>query len=274
VVLLALALGAGGGLASRYWVLGLVALRRPVLTRRPRTLTRRDITTLNEHRDDPQYALVTRYILLPSSGPRRLGSAARRLSVRANGWSALCATRAVSSISRLQRRLPRHYVDAKRAILRPAGFAGARDLVAERSAGSLATPAAACMGAVRSPAPRFAAGEDVKAFFVRKEDQHPAHAPDRGPPLESGDRCRVVPPEDVVTTAGRPCRAIEALQDAGREILRRVCVLDLLVLSAARRSPSPQSALRPRCTTSDDVYPYAPTLGLTSSGVPRVHDRT
>ena len=106
-------------------------------------------------------------------------------------------------------------MDAKRAILRPAGFvalgragrgAGAPDWAATAVGGLT-------MGADPVACAALAGGADVKAFFVRKETK--AHGLQRrveGPPLEPGERCLVV--EDVVTTGGSTIQAIEALREA------------------------------------------------------------
>jgi orotate phosphoribosyltransferase len=150
-----------------------------------------------------------------------------------------------------------YYVDAKRAILRPEGFAALGELVAERAAALGATAVGGLtMGADPVACAALAAGADVKAFFVRKETkQHGLMRRIEGPPLESGDRCLVV--EDVVTTGGSTLRAIEALQEAGREICGVVCVLDRLAgggEAIADAAGAPYVAL----TTIDDVYPERP----------------
>jgi orotate phosphoribosyltransferase len=150
-----------------------------------------------------------------------------------------------------------YYVDAKRAIMRPDGFAAVAELVAEH-AGALGATAVGglTMGADPIACAALAGGADVKAFFVRKETK--AHGLQRrieGPLLEAGDRCLVV--EDVVTTGGSTLRAIEALQDAGREICGVVCVLDRLAgggEAIAEAAGAPYVAL----TTIDDVYPERP----------------
>jgi orotate phosphoribosyltransferase len=150
-----------------------------------------------------------------------------------------------------------YYVDAKRAILRPEGFAALGELVAERAAALGATAVGGLtMGADPVACAALAAGADVKAFFVRKDTkQHGLMRRIEGPPLESGDRCLVV--EDVVTTGGSTLRAIEALQEAGREICGVVCVLDRLAgggEAIAEAAGAPYVAL----TTIDDVYPERP----------------
>src|ERR671925_1193744 len=87
-----------------------------------------------------------------------------------------------------------YYVDAKRAILRPAGFRALGELVAERARETGATAVGGMtMGADPVACAALAAGADVKAFFVRKETkQHGLMRRIEGPPLDAGDRCLVV----------------------------------------------------------------------------------
>src|SRR6202030_2836145 len=90
----------------------------------------------------------------------------------------------------------------------------------------------------------LAGGAHAKAFFVRKEAK--AHGLQRrieGPPLEEADRCVVV--EDVVTTGGSTLAAIEALQQADREICGVISVLDRLAGGGAaleRAGAAPDAA--------------------------------
>src|ERR671921_244174 len=103
-----------------------------------------------------------------------------------------------------------YYVDAKRAILRPAGFAALAELVAGYAREWEATAVGGLtMGADAPACAALAGGADVKAFFVRKETkQHGLQRRVEGPPLEQGERCLIV--EDVVTTGGSTVQAIEA----------------------------------------------------------------
>src|SRR3954447_19601175 len=121
-----------------------------------------------------------------------------------------------------------YYVDAKRAILLPEGFAALSELVAERAAARGATAVGGLtMGADPLACAALAGGADVKAFFVRKEAK--AHGLQRrieGPPLEEGDRCLIV--EDVVTSGGSTIAAIQAVREAGFEVCGVVAVLDRL----------------------------------------------
>src|ERR1700744_4679729 len=121
-----------------------------------------------------------------------------------------------------------YYVDAKRAILRPAGFAALAELVAAYARQWEATAVGGLtLGADAPACAALAGGADVKAFFVRKETK--AHGLQRrveGPPREAGDRCLVV--EDVSTTGGSAIQAIDALKEAGHEIVGVTAVLDRL----------------------------------------------
>jgi orotate phosphoribosyltransferase len=150
-----------------------------------------------------------------------------------------------------------YYVDAKRAILRPAGFSALGELLAEQISARGATAVGGLtMGADPVACAALAGGAQVKAFFVRKEAK--AHGLQRrieGPPLEPADRCLVV--EDVVTTGGSTLTAIAALQEAGHEICGVASVLDRLAGGGAAieaAAKAPYVAL----TTIDDVYPDRP----------------
>src|SRR6186713_1506192 len=112
-----------------------------------------------------------------------------------------------------------YYVDAKRAILRPAGFAAVAELVAGYARQWEATAVGGMtMGADAPACAALAGGADVKAFFVRKDTK--AHGLQRkveGPPLAPGERCLIV--EDVVTTGGSTVQAIEAIRAEGYDVV-------------------------------------------------------
>ncbi len=150
-----------------------------------------------------------------------------------------------------------YYVDAKRAILRPEGFAAlAALLAAQVSEWGGTAVGGMTMGADPVACAALAGGARANAFFVRKDTK--AHGLQRrieGPPLHPEDRCVVV--EDVVTTGGSTLAAIAALQEAGHEICGVVSVLDRLAGGAAaieRAAGAPYVAL----TTIDDIYPERP----------------
>jgi orotate phosphoribosyltransferase len=150
-----------------------------------------------------------------------------------------------------------YLVDAKRAILRPAGFAALAELVAAQAAAWDATAVGGMtMGADPIACAALAGGADVKAFFVRKEvKQHGLSRRVEGPPLDPTDRCMLV--EDVVTTGGSTLRALQALRDEGHEVCGVLAICDRLAGGAAaieQAAGAPFVAL----TTIDDVYPERP----------------
>jgi orotate phosphoribosyltransferase len=150
-----------------------------------------------------------------------------------------------------------YYVDAKRAILRRDGFMALGELLADRAAQWSATAVGGMtMGADAVTCAALAGGADVKGFFVRKEvKSHGLSRRIEGPLLVAEDRCLVV--EDVVSTGGSTVAAIEALQEAGHEIVGVVSVLDRLAGGGARieaAAGAPYVAL----VTIDDVYPERP----------------
>ena len=150
-----------------------------------------------------------------------------------------------------------YYVDAKRAILRPRGFAALGALLAAQLAEWQGTAIGGItMGADPVACAALAGGAQAKAFFVRKETkQHGLQRRIEGPLLEPHDRCVVV--EDVVTTGASTLMAIEALQEAGAEICGAISVLDRLAGGGAaiqQAAGAPYVAL----STIDDVYPDRP----------------
>jgi orotate phosphoribosyltransferase len=154
-------------------------------------------------------------------------------------------------------RTAEYYVDAKRAILRPAGFGALAELVAERARAWGATAVGGLtMGADAPACAALAGGADVKAFFVRKDlKQHGLQRRIEGPLLDPADRCLIV--EDVVTTGGSTLQAIEAVREAGHEIVGVVAILDRLAGGAERIREASGAPYEPLATI-DDVYPDRP----------------
>lgn len=153
--------------------------------------------------------------------------------------------------------IAQYYVDAKRAILRPRGFAALGVLVAALVADWEGTAVGGMtMGADPVACAGLAGGTEAKAFFVRKDAK--AHGLQRrieGPPLDPDDRCVVV--EDVVTTGGSTLAAIAALQEAGHRVCGVISVLDRLAGGGAAieaAAGAPYVAL----TTIDEIYPERP----------------
>jgi len=150
-----------------------------------------------------------------------------------------------------------YYVDAKRAILRPQGFAALGALVAAQVSDWEGTAVGGMtMGADPVACAALAGGARAKAFFVRKDAKtHGLQRRIEGPLLAPDDRCVVV--EDVVTTGGSTLAAIAALQEAGQQICGVISVLDRLAgggEAIERAAGAPYVAL----TTIDDVYPQRP----------------
>ena len=150
-----------------------------------------------------------------------------------------------------------YLIDAKRAILLPAGFGALAELVAAQARAWSATAVGGLtMGADPIACAALAGGADVKAFFVRKETK--AHGLARrieGPLLAPGDRCMLV--EDVVTTGGSTLRALQAVREEGHQVCGVLAICDRLAgggEAIARQSGVPYLAL----TTIDDVYPNRP----------------
>jgi orotate phosphoribosyltransferase len=155
-----------------------------------------------------------------------------------------------------------YYIDARRALLRPAAYRAVGELLVaeavERGATAIggmsmgADPlACAAIGAER--------GGGLVAFFVRKERKpHGLQRWIEGPPLEPGTRCLVV--EDVVTTGGSTVTAIERVREQGLEVAGVASVVDRLAGGAEaiqRAAQAPYRAL----VTIDQLYPDRPDRG-------------
>jgi orotate phosphoribosyltransferase len=154
-------------------------------------------------------------------------------------------------------RTAEYLVDAKRAILRPAGFLALAELVAAQSATWNATAVGGMtMGADPIACAALAGGAQVKAFFVRKETkQHGLSRRIEGPLLDPSDRCLVV--EDVVTTGGSTIRAIEAVRAEGHQLCGVLAICDRLTgggEAIEQAAGVPYASL----TTIDEVYPERP----------------
>jgi orotate phosphoribosyltransferase len=151
-----------------------------------------------------------------------------------------------------------YYVDAKRAILRPAGFGALGELIAAYAREWEATAVGGLtMGADAPACAALAGGADVKAFFVRKETkQHGLQRRVEGPPLEQGERCLIV--EDVVTTGGSTVQAIEAVRAEGHDVCGVLAVLDRLAGGGEAIRRVAEGAPYEPLVTIDDVYPDRP----------------
>jgi orotate phosphoribosyltransferase len=155
-------------------------------------------------------------------------------------------------------KVAQYYVDAKRAVLLPRGFAALGELVAGHARDLGATAVGGLtMGADPVACAALAGGFAGKAFFVRKEaKQHGLARRIEGPLLDADDRCLIV--EDVVSTGGSTLQAIEAVRDAGHEIVGVVSILDRLMGGAEAIREAAAPAPYVPLTTIDDVYPDRP----------------
>ncbi len=154
-----------------------------------------------------------------------------------------------------------YYVDARRALLRPAGFLAAGELIA---AAAVEAGAEAVGGPVTAAIPLACAaiavpgGSGLTGFFVRKErKEHGLQRWVEGP-VEKGTRCLVV--EDTVTTGGSTVAAIERIREEGLEIVGALSVVDRLAgggEAIAEAAGAPFRAL----VTIDELYPERPDRG-------------
>src|SRR3954454_10946541 len=109
-----------------------------------------------------------------------------------------------------------YYVDARRTLMRPAGFRAAGELIADMAhevgATAVGGPATAAIppacAAIAVPA-----GQDLVAFFVRSaRKEHGLQRWVEGP-VEAGVRCLVV--EDTVTSGGSTAQSVERIKEDG-----------------------------------------------------------
>jgi orotate phosphoribosyltransferase len=151
-----------------------------------------------------------------------------------------------------------YYVDAKRAILQPAGFRALGELVAAQARAWGATAVGGLtMGADPVACAALAGGFDGKAFFVRKETkQHGLQRRVEGPPLKQGERCLIV--EDVVTTGGSTVEAISAVRAEGHDVCGVLAVVDRLAGGAEAIVRAANGAPYEPLTTIDELYPDRP----------------
>src|SRR3954449_846688 len=163
----------------------------------------------------------------------------------------------IGTVTLTSGRTAEYYVDAKRAVLLPAGFGALGELVAEKARAWNATAVGGLtMGADPVACSALAAGADVKAFFVRKEGkQHGLQRRIEGPLLEPGERCLIV--EDVVTTGGSTLQAIEAVREAGLEIVGGSASGERLAGGGAAIREAAAAPYEP-LTTIDEIYPDRP----------------
>lgn len=154
-----------------------------------------------------------------------------------------------------------YYVDARRALMRPAGFRAAGELIAaaahEVGAEAVGGPATAAIppacAAIAVPG-----GEDLVAFFVRSSrKEHGLQRWVEGP-VEAGARCLVV--EDTVTTGGSTAQAIQRVRQEGLEVVGVVAVVDRLAGGAEQIEAAAGAPYR-ALITIDEIYPDRPDRG-------------
>jgi orotate phosphoribosyltransferase len=151
-----------------------------------------------------------------------------------------------------------YYVDARRALLRPAGFIAAGELIAaaaiEADATAVGGPATAAIPPACA-ALAVPAGQGLVGFFVRGErKEHGLQRWVEGP-VEAGARCLVV--EDTVTTGGSTAQAIERIAEQGLEVVGVVGVVDRLAGGGEKIEAAAGAPYR-ALVTIDEIYPDRP----------------
>src|SRR3954454_4854032 len=151
-----------------------------------------------------------------------------------------------------------YYVDARRTLMRPAGFRAAGELIVdmahELGAAAVGGPATAAIppacAAIAVPA-----GQDLVAFFVRGSRKEDGLQRWVEGPVEAGTRCLVV--EDTVTTGGSTADAIGRVREEGLEVAGVVAVVDRLAGGAERIEAAAEAPYR-SLLTIDEIYPERP----------------
>lgn len=154
-----------------------------------------------------------------------------------------------------------YYVDARRTLMRPAGFRAAGELIAAAAAEVGATAVGGPATAAIPPACAAIAvpeGAGLVAFFVRSaRKEHGLQRWVEGP-VEPGVRCLVV--EDTVTTGGSTAQAIERVREEGLEVAGVVAVVDRLAGGAEKIEAAAGAPYR-ALITIDEIYPDRPDRG-------------
>ena len=155
-----------------------------------------------------------------------------------------------------------YYVDARRALMRPAGFRAAGELIAARRASSsVPRPSAAPRRPRSRPRARRsrcpAAPTWSPSSFAARARSTGCSAGWRGRSSRAL-RCLVV--EDTVTTGGSTATAIGRIREEGLEVAGVLAVVDRLAGGAEKieaAAEAPYSAL----VTIDEIYPDRPDRG-------------
>jgi orotate phosphoribosyltransferase len=151
-----------------------------------------------------------------------------------------------------------YYVDARRALLRPAAFRAAGELLVE-AAGELQAQAVGgpTTGAIPLACAAIAApgGEHLTGFFVRADRK--GHGLQRWVEGPVAPRTRCLAVEDTVTTGDSVVRAIERMLEEGLELVGTVCVVDRLAGAGEAIETAGGGPFR-SLFTIDDLYPERP----------------
>jgi orotate phosphoribosyltransferase len=188
------------------------------------------------------------------SGPEPAAEGARRVLLEQLREHALV----IGEVTLSSGRTASYYVDARRALLRPAGFRAAGELIAA-AAGQLEAEAVGgpTMGAIPLACAAICApgGEELRGFFVRGERK--SHGLQRWieGAAEPGMRCLVV--EDTVTTGGSVVSAIEHMREEGLEPAGTLCVVDRLAGGGEAIEAAGGGPFR-ALVTIDELYPERP----------------
>jgi orotate phosphoribosyltransferase len=156
--------------------------------------------------------------------------------------------------------MAQYYVDARRTLMRPAGFRAAGELIAAVAAevGAEAVGGPATAAIPPACAAMAASGDQLLAFFVRSQrKEHGLQRWVEGP-VGAGIPCLVV--EDTVTSGGSTADAIERIQYEGLQVVGVVAVVDRLAGGAEKIEAAAEA---PYCAlvTIDEIYPDRPDRG-------------
>jgi orotate phosphoribosyltransferase len=154
--------------------------------------------------------------------------------------------------------LAQYYIDARRALLRPAGFLAAGELIAaaavEAGADAVGGPATAAIP-LACAAIAVEDGQGLVGFFVRgSRKDHGLQRWVEGP-VEPGARCLVV--EDTVTSGGSTVAAIERIREAGLEVAAVLAAVDRLAGGGPAIEAAADAPFR-ALVTIDEIYPDRP----------------
>jgi len=151
-----------------------------------------------------------------------------------------------------------YYVDARQALLRPAAFRAAGELIAARATEVGATAVGGpTMGAIPLACAAIAVpgGDGLVGFFVRGARKE--HGMQRWVEGPVADGTRVLVVEDTVTSGGSTVKAIARIAEQGLQIAATLSVVDRLAGGGAAieaASGAPFSSL----LTIDEIYPERP----------------